>query len=863
MTMRDCIDSVIRAAGGAIDARQAMDILDAVNSHRDRLAAEGRLAGDELRQRASVEADRAQRAAALRRRHAALTIVARDRVDRWLDELIGQGLAPDKAVLAVLEGTTKNLTGARRSVAATQMAFESRYLAPLMAAIAKERPHLERMLSEPLIPNAGRRTARDALVRDLARELHQVEGRATDNADAHFLADRMRHLLEVARQDLNRAGADIGRLDGYAPHSHDDWKVGAVSEDDWIDAVLPHLDVERSFPELLDPGEIRDVLRQIYRNVVSGRYDHPTARERGEGTGPPNLARSLAQHRVLHFKSADDWLAYQDRFGHGDAVTAVVGHLRRAARMAGQMEILGPNPEALFRSVLGEQQRRMHGRPERELRRLSIDRDGDITGVAAVWRQVTGYASTAVDQRGAHTAGGIRNVQSMAKLGQALISSVSDLVTNIANMSYRGRPLVASWGDAIAGYVEGRGAGQRREITYLLGEGFEGVLDSVISPYAAIDGPPGAISKLMTRFFRLSGLTLWTDTGKAVAARVLAADFGRLADTTLLHLPAGYRRVLAQHGIGRREWELLRETAWTGENGNRYVTPDRIERLADDQIDYLIETEIAAARERFSLRGRPKGAAARTSLTPAQQRQFDAWLDRRRQETRLELELSWRRLIADEGRFAVIGGYDPSVDRLRTGGQPAGTYAGEVIRFVMQFKGFPLGFTRRVLGRARYGGGGRAHVGHLLAGLFVAGYAAMTAKDMLRGYDPRDPTRWNSLIAAALQSGGLGIYGDFLFGEANRFGGGVLATLAGPSVSTAAELVGMTQQLRDGEPRAGRWLNLVTGNTPFLNLFYVRPALDFLFLNSLRESLSPGTLRRADQRRRRDYGQQRLWRATL
>ncbi|MCB1991960.1 MAG: hypothetical protein KDG49_10920, partial [Geminicoccaceae bacterium] len=45
------------------------------------------------------------------------------------------------------------------------------------------------------------------------------------------------------------------------------------------------------------------------------------------------------------------------------------------------------------------------------------------------------------------------------------------------------------------------------------------------------------------------------------------------------------------------------------------------------------------------------------------------------------------------------------------------------------------------------------------------------------------------------------------------------------------------------------------GNTPFLNLFYVRPALDFLILNSLRESVSPGFLKRQAKRAREEFGQ--------
>ena len=866
MALRDCLDTVKRAGGDLTD-QEALAILERLESHRERLQAEGRLAGidAELRRHGRSEAERGQREAILRRRHAAMTIVTRDRLDGWIDQLVGEGLAPDKAILAVLEGTTRNLTGARRSMAAHMMAYESRYLAPLLSAITRERPHLERLLSAPLLPTSGRVSARKALMDDLTREMHQPEGagRATGNADAHFLADQMRQLLELSRTDLNRLGADIGRLDGYLPHSHDDWKVGAVSEGEWVDQILPRLDRERTFGDI-DANQIRGVLGEVYRTIVSGRHDHPTARERGEFTGPPNRARSLARNRVLHFRDADAWLGYQQLFGRGDAMTAVIGHLRQASRMAGQMSVLGPNPEALFRSVLGDRQRRLReaNGTEADLAKLSIDADGWL-GISAAWRELTGLTSVAENRQLAHYAQGARNLQSMAKLGQALLSSVSDLVTNIANMTYRGRPIVASWADALSGYLEGRGQGERRELAFLMGEGFDGVLDSVISPYAAVDGPPGWASKALVRFFRLSGLTWWTDTGRAVAARVLSADLGRLSGDRFDALPEGYQRVLRQHGIDAGQWDALRSVVRRSETGTLYLTPDRAEAIDDRTIEGLIQTEVRDARQRFSRRGRGRDAEPRDELTPAQQQAFDVWHRRRMDEARLDLELSLRRLIADEGRFAVIGGFDPSVDRLRTFGRPPGTLGGEAVRSVMQFKGYPVGFTRRVLGRAVHGGAGRAHVGHLVAGMLVAGFGAMTMKDALRGWEPRDPTRWQTWLAAGFQSGGLGIFGDFLFAEANRFGGGPLETLAGPSVGTAAEVVSMVQELRDGEPRAGRALNFALSNTPFANLFYVRPALDYLLLNALRESVSPGTLRRAERRRERDYGQRRLYPAVL
>jgi hypothetical protein len=154
-----------------------------------------------------------------------------------------------------------------------------------------------------------------------------------------------------------------------------------------------------------------------------------------------------------------------------------------------------------------------------------------------------------------------------------------------------------------------------------------------------------------------------------------------------------------------------------------------------------------------------------------------------------------------------------------------------------------------------------------MAGLTLAGYMAMTAKDMIKGYwpprDPGDPRTW---LAAAQQGGAWGIYGDFLFSQSNRFGGNLLETLAGPTLGSASDIVNIGLDARDfaisgGEdPLSGaQALNALMSNTPYANLFYTKPALDYLFLSSLKEALSPGFQRRQTRRRERDFNQSRIF----
>jgi hypothetical protein len=137
---------------------------------------------------------------------------------------------------------------------------------------------------------------------------------------------------------------------------------------------------------------------------------------------------------------------------------------------------------------------------------------------------------------------------------------------------------------------------------------------------------------------------------------------------------------------------------------------------------------------------------------------------------------------------------------------------------------------------------------------------ARALKDLVNGREPRpadDPKTW---VAAMLQGGALGLYGDFLFGEANRFGGGLTQSLSGPTLGLIDGGYDLLARLRDGDDAAAASFRFAIQNTPFANLFYTRAALDYLILHSVQEALNPGALRRMEMRIEKENAQQFLLR---
>jgi hypothetical protein len=144
-----------------------------------------------------------------------------------------------------------------------------------------------------------------------------------------------------------------------------------------------------------------------------------------------------------------------------------------------------------------------------------------------------------------------------------------------------------------------------------------------------------------------------------------------------------------------------------------------------------------------------------------------------------------------------------------------------------------------------------------MVGMYAAlGYAAMSIKDLIKGREPRDPTDPKTVIAAFAQGGGLGLYGDFLFGEYSRMGRTFTSSLAGPVLGNLDTLTDLWTRLRNGDDLAAQSFKALIDNTPFANLYWLRPLLDYSILFNIQESLNPGFLRRMERRVERENSQQ-------
>ncbi|MBA6090024.1 hypothetical protein H4C81_14140 [Pseudomonas monteilii] len=831
-----CADAV-RAAAGDMESNEIQEIFQLLRGrNQEILAREGALGSEQAALRAADElAKQAEHAAIIERRNALINVRARARLVAFVRDQFAD--RPDLGIESFLVGTNLARQGSRLSVAAEQKALGDAYIGGMLADL--DRADLTAVL------------ARGDSDQDIADALWRI-GKGQDTKDLNpqvvEIAKIIQKYQEGARIDANRAGASIGKLPGYiARQSHDSEKMGAAGFERWAEEILPRLDTA-TFRE---GGNPMVFLKGVYDGLVSG--DHlksPTGQQPNGFRGPANLAKKLSQERVLHFKDGVAWHEYNQLFGTGNLREAVLRGLDLSGQNTALMRRLGTNPEANLNMVMDviKEDVRAGGDPA-ALANFNTARRGVIDNR---FKEVSGQTRIPGNATQARVAANVRAWQSLSKLGGALLSSFTDLPVAASEMRYQGQSFLGSLAEMGAGLMKGRGNTEQRQILSAYGVYADSMRGEIMRRFSADDSVGGKMSRGMSQFFRLNGLSWWTDANKASAGLMMAHNLAQNKGKAWASLNGDFKRALSLYDLDAGKWDLLREMDMRMADGRDYMTPDGIAGISDERIgQYLAE------------RNRPVSAGAI-------------------RETRQDLERNLRAYVNDRVTYAVLEPDARTRSIMNQGTQP-GTVPGDLLRFVTQFKSFPAAYMQKTLGRELYGrgytptalgngfrggrdlvealrngNGERLALAQLILWTTAFGYLSMASKDVTKGREPRpadDPKTW---LAAMVQGGGLGIFGDYLFGEANRFGNSALESAAGPTIGTAADVINLWARAKEGDDTASSALRLAQNNTPFMNLFYTRIALDHLFLYSVQEAMNPGSLRRTEERIRQQNGQEFL-----
>ena len=670
---------------------------------------------------------------------------------------------------------------------------------------------------------------------DVVRELF---GEATSNQIAKAFARGVSAAVARLRGRFNAAGGDIvKRQDWGFFQNHDRSAVAAVSRDEWRVFVYDRLDPERMFDASGQPMTLRSLMNSLdeaYDSIVTGGLaDMQRAGDDLFGSS----VHGRAARRFLVFKDADAWLEYHARFGRGTLFDWFVGSVQAFARDVGTIEVLGPFPKATLEF--------MKGLIDEAAARGAISLTGKAAARAAgriagpksqlegLFNQVTGRAAIAENGIVANISQANRHIVISAVLGGAWFSSLADVALSAVTARMNGLSVARVLWRHLKMFSP-TGAADRRTAVRL-GFTAQGWASRAIGAQRIMGEVVGAewSAKVTDTVLKASLLSPWTEAGRWGFQAELLGFITDQAARSWRNLPDALRNTFERHGITPADWELIRTTP-------RWVDPDT-------GAEFIRAEDVAGAGEPLR---------ARTGEHRA----------------RFEAGNKLQQAIFVESKFAIVE-TTQRVRALLTAGQPAGTFWGEVMRNSALFKGFPVtvmhlhmrrlmalrGLTRK----AQY-------FAWLFLGTAVMGALGEQLSQIAKGRDPldmREPRFW---AKSAMRGGGLGLFGDFLFADVNRFGGGIIGSLAGPVLGSQLPkayslTVGNIQELiSEGEARnPGRELSrFIEANLPGRSLWYGRLAMERLIFDELEAAIDPNaakSFRMIEKRARREYGQRFWW----
>ncbi|WP_186126346.1 hypothetical protein [Burkholderia gladioli] len=838
------VDDCLKAMSAAAGRELTTDEMEALQTHlQQRIQYEqARNGAIDLRDAAlraadSIGADLKQ-VAFIERRNALINATVRAEKVAWIQSQFGN--RPAEGITALLVGVNRAKTGARLSVAATQKTLRDKFLGGFVHDL--ERTGYAKMF------------ASGSADRDVARALWAM-GR---DDEAARLAGMPEHAVEIAkvinkwqeytRTTANEAGAWIGKEAGYiVKQSHDMLKIRHAGFDTWKADAARFFDLPRMMSQS-GSESMEAMLAGIFKNLSSGNHVKPIGSvETSPFRGPGNLAKKISQDRVIHFKDADSWFDYNNSYGTKSIREAVASGLDRGAQQIGLLRQLGTNPDAMVKTIRADLVDALknagEGAKAEELEAAAHKHDVYLSAVDGRMN-IPGSALWA--RRGAN----IRAWQSMAKLGGMILSQFNDVAVYGSEAKYQGRGFLSGMGESLAGLGTTLKAEERKDLLASLGVFFESAMGEIARTGSFEDA--GALTRGQRLFFKLNLGQWWTEKMRAAAAMGMSHHMALQTGKAWEALEPEYRRVLGLYDIDGAKWDVIRQSALKQVDGRNYVTPDTISQVSDDAVRAYLESAGKRANAGDI-------SAARADMAD----KIQTYMNDRTSFFQLEPDVKTRAVLLQ--------------------GTKPGTPLGEFMRFAMQFKSFTGAYMQKIMGRELYGRGfegtnpfkalaaGNGEAWGLVSVVAMStlfGYGSMLAKDLMRGQTPRlpndDPTQDGKLFLAAMaQGGGMGLMGDFLFGTANRFGGGMLSSLAGPTAGFANDIVNLYQSARDdalqgkgGSNLAANALRVALNNTPYLNLFYTRIALDYLLFYRIQEWLNPGYLSRMEQRVRTQNNQE-------
>lgn len=728
--------------------------------------------------------------------------------------------------------------------------------------------------------------------KDLFYAMHEMSAKTPNheflnslNPDIVKAAQILNNSLELSRIRFNKAGGFISKIESYVmKQSHDQNKIAkfagktiplgdAAHKQAWMDFILPRLDMEKTYPGMDMSAKIKKI-EEDFLEFSTGEHLKYQSGSKGF-TGPANVAKKYSKSRQYQFKNKEAAFEYWQKAGRGEHIGEnIIGQINRMARDTAIMNKFGVNAEANINDMVESLSKDLSAQGRHaEITKLRETHDKLMK---TLWPNITDQLSSSPDNLWTAFNDNFRNFTYTVNLGAAVLSQVGDIPAGGLAYRYATSQDFGAFMDGQIGHMsrmmEHLSASEKIQTAAQLQ-----ILIDTMAPHPNrfdADGKMiGAANKYMEFVNKANLVGWWQDKSRIAGTALYAHSLANQRGFKWGELSDGYRSYMNQFGVTEGEWDLLRSSPIEKDFRDReMISPRAIQNVPLEKFDVLPEVQ-----ERIK------------NIKEKNLDNADKLINAARERARDRLHSKIGSLFSEYS--SMVATEASAIDRsILNQGTKRGTIPGELLRALSMFKTFTLAFTRKHLGREVYGyhseniplhkavqrlfeggmsGKGIAGIASMAAVAPLYGYVSMALKDLSKGITPRYPQdpadAWKIWIAAAGQSGGLGYFGNFLFSDKTQYGQTLGQSLLGPGISnmtTIADLAteafygvktGDTEGIKDTGAKITRFM---LHNIPGANLFWTRLPFNLAVGYTLEEMANQGSLRRKEQRLKRNTGQE-------
>lgn len=578
-----------------------------------------------------------------------------------------------------------------------------------------------------------------SIMPDVVRQI--IDGKSANQVARDFggevgaVFDRL-HKMHTA------AGGIIGKIENFFPARHNPNLIKDVSFDEWSSFITPLLNRDK----MIDPEtglkytdeKLQTEMLDDYMNMTTnGLYGLSKRVAEGKRTfgygGEINKRRESS--RFYHFKNADSFLEYNEKFGVGNdgLFDAVIHYIDSMSRDISVMEMLSPHSNGVMRHL--------------ELRQVANgDTKRGLAYTSGMYDVLTGKANAdGVQELWYKTLEGTKDILRAAYLGKAVVSSITD--TAFSHIVAKQNGLKTT--NILKNWLSQINPLNSTDRAIAARSGY--IADSLNgSSFSAARMDNDSSSPGMTRWLanftvRAQGLAATTNAWRnaiALEAQGVLADL-KVGKVKWNDVPTELKEAMMRNDINEQDYSNMMKAGL-------YTPPDR------PDVTFLRPEEILAVNEQTAYK-------------------VMDWIQSMRQQALNEPTLRTKAITT--GAFA--------------GDPRPGTFNRAFWGSSTMFKSFVItnmvNFLIPAIAKASVGRTGE--LATIAIATTVLGAVAIQAKELLMGKTTKDMDSTRFWMAAAAQGGGMGLFGDFLFSDKSRFNRDFTTELLGPVFGLGNDVV--------------------------------------------------------------------------